>query len=350
MAYTEGVFTPSKFGDMLIKEQELLGEGSRMNELKKPIVAGQAILMHQNPSISEMWAGEQCIAAKVVALRACETTIVDDSGDDIITCDVPAGVEAGSEAIQLEKTLLTNPARFVVWDDQCHNAFSAIEETAYHKLKAKVDLEVELTRAALALAAANADTPNAGWFETPGTVVSDTFQIDSDDFKSDLIADILAASQITDMYDAIIINGRNFFNDAILAQYKGIACCDNDSILNEQNYFQLYWDLRNPDQVLSGRYTLAVDKNSLLFWSSPLWTNAVPERRTGDVYTWSETLPRFRYMANNTMNNIFVDVKAKRVCRASNNIERYGWQYELALRPNCDGRKGIIKIEQVFGS
>jgi hypothetical protein len=346
MAYTPSVFTPSIQGDILVKESELLETG-RQYDTKKSIVAGQAILMNQDPRLTLLMegngVGQKCVGAKVVALRTCDSEVETELE---WTCEPDTALKAGTEALTLNKEILAKHS-LTVDDDLCRNAFGFEEILAEYKLRAKVNIEVALTRKIVALLAANADTPDATWFETPGSVVGDTYQIGASDFKSDVYADILAASQLTYMNDPIILNGRNLFNDTFLAQFKGAACCDNDQVLLGSP-FQYYFDLHNIDQVLGGKYTLSVDKNASIFWSAPEFLNSAPMLMAADTYHWSETLPRLQYFANGTMNPIFVDIKAKRFCINGNT---YGWHMDIYLNgalkinlANCDGRNGILKI------
>ena len=353
MAYVAGTYTASARAARLLIETEIMGDASRMSELKMPIVAGQAILMNQDPHIEEinLGKGKKCINAKVVNIRSASTL----RANKTLACTILAGPEAGSDSLTLTKEVLTKPAAFTILDNQCDNEFDFNKKLAYQGLKAKIDLEVELTKVLIALAAANADVPTAAWFETPGTVVADAYEVTTANFGSNLIADALAASMIAKMPNSIILNGRNLFNDAILAQYKGAACCDNDSILNSQNYFQLYWDLLNMDAVLGVGYSLVMDKNSLVFWSSPNYTNMAPELQTGDVYAWVETLPRLTYYMNGAQQPIYVDVRAQKVCQLdAYGNESIGYNYEYVLRgamvanlTNADARHGILKIRKV---
>jgi hypothetical protein len=350
--YTKGVFTPSAQADILVKESEFLVE-SRMSDTKKSVVAGAAILMNQNPQLTLITegdgVGQKCVGAKVVALRTCDTGVITEPEELGYSCVPGTGEESGTEALTLNKTIISQHKTIRILDKLCRNEYGFEEIMAEFKLRAKINLEVDITRKLVALAAANADTPIADWFETPGTVSGDTYVVGVSDFKSDLYADILAASQITYMNSPVIINGRNFYNETFLAQFKGAACCDNDGVLLGTP-FQHYFDLHNVDQVLNGSYTLSVDQNALLFWSAPEFLNTVPELRTSDVYTWRETLPRLQYFANGQMNPIYVDIKAKRICANGND---YGWDIDMIVSgamtvnlPNCDDRQGILKIRK----
>lgn len=352
MPFTEGVFSAGDFGTAIALEQEILADGSRMKELDEPIIGGSAILMNQNPTIIPQFdgTGKRCIKARIVTMRGSNGF----AANKILTCTPTAGPKGGSEGKDVIKEVLINPFNFTVQDDSCENVHDYNAKYAYMSLYAKVQIEVALSKFLIGLAASNADTPSATWFETPGTVVGDTFEVTTANFKSELIADVLAGSIMNKMTKPIILNGRNFFNKKVLAEFEGGGCCTTNAVLNSNQYFQYYWDLLNVDQQLGGAYTLAIDNNSLYFWSSPNYTNTVPELRAADTYTWSEPLPRLKYMANGVMNDIFVDVKAKKYCTVVDGIETWGMNFEYVVRgaaganlPNADGKKGIVKVKKV---
>jgi hypothetical protein len=352
MAFLNGNFDATAFGKTITLQTDLLGDASRMTELSKPIVAGAAILMNQNPTIDEnlQGAGKRCINAKISVMRS-------GSGfreNKTISCDTPSGILGGTESIDVTKELLLNPYSFTIMDDQCANQADYATKYAYMSLAAKINIEVELSKLLVGLAASNADTQDAANYETEGTAVADTFNVTKSNFTPELLADIVTAGVSTGMMSPIILNGRNFHNDKILTEFESQGCCSKNSMLNSSNYFQFYWDLLNVDQTLGGNYTLCLDKNSLYFWSSPINVNVAPERVANDTFRFAESLPRLKYMANNVLNDIIVDITAKQICVITNGIKTYGMNYEYlvygaagANHVNHYGKKGIFKIKKI---
>lgn len=350
MAYTPGDFSPSLMGKVIMKETDMLnGMGRTLAELKQPIVAGQAILAHQSPEIVRRFEGEECIEAKVVALRGYNNAL---EGSSTITCDIPDANELGSESLILAKELLVNPVRFTIKEKECHDAFSWDERLTFNMLRAKALIEIGLTNRLVTMASTEADVPSTAWFEkTTGTVNGNSFDVTAANFAPELYADILYASQINDINNPIVINGVNFYHDTFLSKYKGMACCDNDSVLTGAP-FSVYFDLKNVDSTLGGKTTLAIDENALLFWSSENFTNEVPELKTDDTYVWRDKLPRLQYRANGAMQDIYVDVRAQKKCLDGHrNIQ---WNFELTVWGNIkanladhNDRQGIIKVTQV---
>jgi len=357
MAYTPGTFSDSTMGDVIVAEQNFLTT-SRISELNTSIVAGQAILAHQDPNIQVLGTGDgigqKCVSAKASAIRACDLAV-----ESTLTqsCAIDVGAELGSEVLDLTKSNIAK-INFTVYDRDCHNAHSFAEKTAYASLVAKAKLEVKISQLLIARMSSIADNPLAAWFRrTEGTVSSDTFQVVDANWKSDLIGDIRTAAGITKMSSPLILNGTNFYTEAFLAQFKGIACCDNDSVLNGSG-FQVYYDLHNMDSTLGGYFTLAIDKNAVIFWSAPDYIDMSPMLMTTDTYIWRDTLPRLQYFANGQMNPIYIDVRAKRVCEGSAvQSLSWGWNYEYIIRAamvtnlaNCDDRQGVLKIENIAGA
>jgi hypothetical protein len=131
MAFTAGVFTPTAIGASLISEMDLLTT-SRMSELKQEVIAGQAILQHQDPQILTQGFGESCINAKVFAMRSASL----EAANTTLACAVATGPEAGSETLTLTKALLTKPQRFTIKDIQCQNEADFGTQKGYLGMKA----------------------------------------------------------------------------------------------------------------------------------------------------------------------------------------------------------------------
>jgi len=356
MAFTAGVFTPTAIGASLIEESELVAS-SRMSELSQEIIAGQAILQHQDPNIITSGFGQSCINASVYSLRSASL----EKADTTIACAVGGTIKAGTEAQAITKAILTKPQGFIIDDIQCANEADFGKQKAYLGMKAKVGLEVALSQALVAKAVTGIDTPIAGDFETAGAVLGDAYQVTTANFDSDLLADIEWMAKARDLNQPIILNGRNFYNQHILEQYASTGCCTNDAILNANQTFNVYWDAKNVDSIAGAGSTLVIDKNSLLFWSQPVYSNigmdtAMTEgAEPADRYHWVETLPRLQYFANGAMQPIYVDVRAERSCVTDAlGVPRSSWKFEYMLfgalelnMANQDGNQGIYKIEKI---
>ena len=353
MAFTANVFTPTAIGTKIIAESALLTSG-RMAELSQEIIAGQAIMMHQDPFFITDGFGESCYNIKTSTLRSASL----DTGDKVIDCKPASGVKAGSETLALDKAILTNAEEFQIDDILCANSVTFGEQLAYLGAKAKVAIEVKLSKALVALAATGQDTPLASWFETAGAVVGTAYEIEADNFTSDVIADVQWAAKYADMFNPIIINGRNFYNKHILEMYASQGCCTNDAILNRNQAFDLYWDAKNVDSVLGADSTIVIDKNSILFMSSPVYSNIGIENMVemdNDTYVWVEMLPRLQYFAGGKMNPVYVNVRAAKTCvKDALGTPRTSWAIQYwttgAMRlnlPNEIGDYGILRINKV---
>ena len=356
MAHTPGVFTPTAIGKSLIHEMDLLGT-SRMSELSQEIVAGQAILAHQDPQIITQGFGQSCINAKMYAMRSGSL----EKATATIACAVGGTVKAGTEAQDITKKMLVKPQGFIIDDTLCANDIDFGKQKAYLGLKAKVGLEIALSQALVAKALTGIDTPDAADFETAGNVVSDVYEVAAADFTSDLLADLQWAAKSKDMNQPIIINGRNFFNKAILEQYASNGVSTNDAILNRNQVFDIYWDAKNVDQIAGAGSSLIIDKNSLLFWSQPVYSNIGMDtaetegKEPNDRYHWVEMLPRLMYFANGAYQPIYVDVRAERSCVTDElGVPRNSWKFEYmcfgALELNMAneaGNQGIYKVAKV---
>ena len=365
MAFTAGVFTDSVIGNIKLNEREALVT-SRMAELNYQIVAGAAILNNQDPVIVTNGFGQACMNADIFTLRSASL----DKGSKTIACAVGTGPKAGSEKLTLTKEILVNLETFSIDDTLCSNAVTFASQFAYMSMKAKIALEVKLSKALVAAAVAGQDTPIADWFETPGSVSGTVFEIAKTYFSSAVLGDLFWAARSTDMVAPIVINGRNLFNAKTMAEFEHMGCCSTNAALNSNKLFQLYWDAKNVDSVTGANSSLVIDKNALLFWSSPAYSNIGMDsmmtdtsqgggRESNDRYHYVDVLPRLQYYANGQMNPIYVDVRIEKGCVLDAlSVPRDAWKVEMWLSgalelnlPNAgtDGLQGIIHVQQVAG-
>ena len=357
MAFTPNVFTDTIIGNVKLNEREILMT-SRMAELNYEIVAGAAILNNQDPTIVTNGFGQSCMNADIYTLRSGSL----DAGVKTIACAVGTGPKAGSEKLTLTKEVLVNKEYFSIDDILCNNAVDFANQFSYLSMKAKIALEVKLSKALVAAAVAGQDTAVAGWFETDGAVVGGAYEIAAADFNSSVLGDMLWAGRATDMVAPIVLNGRNLFNAKTLAEFESMGCCTTNAALNSNKLFQLYWDAKNVDSVTGAASSLVVDKNALLFWSSPVYSNIGigtamdAGKEAADRYHYVDVLPRLQYYANGQMNPIYVDVRMEKGCVLDSlGIPRDSWKVEMFLSgalelnlPNADaGLQGIIHVKKV---
>jgi hypothetical protein len=176
--------------------------------------------------------------------------------------------------------------------------------------------------------------------------------------------DLLWAARSTDMVAPIIVNGRNLFNAKTMAEFEHMGCCSTNAALNSNKLFQLYWDAKNVDSVTGANSSLVIDKNALLFWSSPAYSNVgiatamEAGKEAADRYHYVDVLPRLQYYANGQMNPVYADVRMEKGCVTDSlGIPRDSWKVEMWLSgalelnlPNADaGLQGIIHVQQIAG-
>lgn len=357
MPFTANDFTASAIGAIKVKEADLLQSPRGFSEAQKEIVAGAAILTHQDPNIVTLGFGESCMNADIYVQRSDSL----DKGNKTIACDITAGVKGASEKTSLTKEILVNLEKFTIDNIFCANAESYATQLAYLKLKAKLSLELKLSKALVAKINTGKDVLSAPMFEVDGTISgTNIFEVAKPNFTADLLADLQWNVKSGGFAMPLIINGRNFFNKSILEQYASSGCCTNDAILNRNQVFDIVWDSQNVDSVTGAKSTFLIDKNALLFWSSPSYSNVGMERmvvESDDIVHWVETLPRLQYFAGGSLQPVYVDIRGKRTCVLDAlNVPRESWTFEMWLTgamtlnlPNNDGKQGIIRIDQVEG-
>lgn len=358
---TPGVFTDAVIGNIIINEQDLVAT-SRMTELNLEIVAGAAILNNMDSRIVEIGSGTSCMAAKIYTLRSNSL----DKGNKTMTCDLTSTVKHGTDGLQLQKQALVNFENFQIEDTLCNNDVDFAAQFAYLSMKAKTSIEQKLSRALVALASTNADVPTVGAFDFDSTVTpvvnGNILEIPSTQFTSSLLGNLKLAGRKAGLVNPIILNGDNFFTRQILNEFESNGCCSNDAILNSKKNFEIFWDVLNVDPVTEAKSTLVIDKNSLLFWSSPVFDKNVSfedamkkPNAANDTYKYVDKLPRLKYFANGKLNDIYVDVRAKRGCVSDAlGVSRDAWVFEYSLYggmrvnlANHLGKFGMYRLDRV---
>jgi hypothetical protein len=353
-----GVFTDAVIGNIIVNEQDLFAS-SRMTELNMEIIAGAAILNNMDSKIVEIGSGTSCMAAKVYTMRSNSL----DKGSKTMTCDLTSTVKHGTDGLQLSKQALVNFENFQIEDTLCNSDIDFAEQFAYLDMKAKVSLEQKLSKALVAMAATNADVPVKSEMDLSiGTVTGNILQIPEPDFTADLLGNLKLAGRKTGMISPLILNGDNFYTKAILNEFESNGCCSNDAILNSKKHFEIFWDVLNVDPVTTAKSTFLIDKNSMVFWSSPVFDKKVSfedamkkPNASNDTYKYVDILPRLKYFANGKLNDIYVDVRAKRGCVLDSlGVSRDAWVFEYYLYGDLKmnlvnhlNKKGIIRIDRV---
>lgn len=357
MPFSAGDFTPSAIAAVKVAEADLLQTPRSLSDLNKDITAGAAILMHQDPTIVTIGAGLACMNADIYVQRSGSL----DGGNKTISCAITAGVKGATEKLSLTKEILVNKEKFTVDDTFCANAETYVKQLAYLKMKAMINLELKLSKALVAKVNTGIDDLPTDLFEVPGTIVNDNiYEVAKVNFKSDLLADLQWAVKSGGFADPKILNGRNFFNNAIIEQYASVGCCTNDAILNRNQVFDIVWDSYSVDSTTGAKTTFLVDKNAVLFWSSPSYDNLGMQRmvlEANDTVHWVEALPRLQYFANGALQPIYVDIRGAKTCvQDALGIPRESWTYEMWLTGamtlnllNDDQKQGIYRIDQVEG-
>jgi len=224
-----------------------------------------------------------------------------------------------------------------------------------------INLELKLSKLLVAKVNTGIDDIDSGLFEVDGTILNDNiYQVAKVNFQADLLADLQWNVKSGGYADPKILNGRNFFNKSIMEQYASVGCCTNDAILNRNQVFDIVWDSYAVDSTTGAKTTFVVDKNAVLFWSSPSYSNVGMQNmvvESDDIVHWVETLPRLQYFAGGRLNPIYVDIRGKRTCvQDSLGVPRDSWTYEMWLTgaitlniADDDGKHGILRIDQVEG-
>lgn len=344
--------------------QRIWADGRNFRELRKPINACMAGLSEQAVSFVPIMKGPVCIGVEAIYMKGCNDTVVDTqlSANNLADCDV-AGVE-GETAKKTYTPNISLTYSIKVDEDDCAGFTSFEEKLAFMKLKAKAILEHEFNRKWIATLAANIQAnvdpldgvkgvgeeitfPAAQWEGGSGATLMPKFHISAE------------ANQI---YDAYILNGRNFYEAKWLYEYKEKAGSQDryDSVFDMGPY-QMYWDIINVDAEVGAQSSFVIDKSAIGFFGQNDYMadmNA-PRELKADLYVYREPSQRLMYRDGNSMVPVYFDVAEQHTCTVSSQDpvrqrRHRVVQIEYNLKggiitgpPDCAGGTGILEFRQV---
>lgn len=343
--------------------QRIWADGRNFRELRKPINACMAGLSEQAVSFVPIMKGPVCIGVEAIYMKGCNDTVVDTqlSANNLADCDV-SGVE-GETAKKTYTPNISLTYSIKVDEDDCAGFTSFEEKLAFMKLKAKSILEHEFNKKWIATVAANVQA-NAD--PVGGTAVGNIVQFPASDFEGGAGAKLMPkfhiSAEVNQIYDAYMLNGRNFFEAKWLYEWKEKAGSDDryDDVYTSGPY-EMYWDIINVDSVVGTNPTFIIDKSAIAFFGQNDYMADMnnPRELKADLYVYREPSQRLMYRDGNSMVPLYFDVAEQHTCTVSSQDpvrqrRHRVVQIEYNLKggiitgpPDCGGGTGILQFDQV---
>jgi hypothetical protein len=339
-------FTASLMPDIVLGVNEIFNAPNTVDaRYSQEVGVAPALLTKQTARTQERLTNGTCVGIKVWFYDAgASNTIYEGSElDSSLACDNGAcgvGQTAGKD---IDNNIFFHDCK-AAQEDRCNNELDFATETArvlYHLMyNMRVALSKRFINTLMLAAQQNQVVLPSYMTERSG---SNIIQIDKDNFTDstiwNTIVDLGILAQQNGILDPIILNGRNFQNSSILAQFNGL----ND---NERSQPAIYntlgrnmvWDIHSTagiDAITTELSTILVSPNTYLFWNYTLFPT-IPVMKDPSINLWNFSIadPILRYNANGVIRPVMYDVEHTYECTgydsAGNRI--YLHNYRLFLR------------------
>lgn len=333
--------------------------GPAQAEFFHPVMSAKLVLERQTVEVEPVLQNGKCIGVKAWYLQDLQSSIV-HSGTTPRTnqdadCNIPTGKELRTEGTDYDNNLYIEASR-IVKDGKCNNLLEFTTESAKALEKAMLDIRKELNTRVINLLAANAQanqyTQVADYITASA---GNRLKIAPSNWDFETLAELRLLAENNQIFDPIILNGRNLFTDKTLAEHRKLNSDQKDeaSLFNE---WDIHWDTRNVDQTTSRLSTFLFSPNVVCFWNTywntPVANNIDP---ANNRWVWTITDPELMYNDNGMMKPITYEVEYQRVCTGRTThgelkfdhtwfVRLYGG---LVLAPSVSNLTGIMEIENL---
>lgn len=362
-----GDFSASVANDIQVKALELFDTPNTFTaEFETPVETLNVILNRQRARMVEVKAGNQCIGMKAYWVKSgVDSVTADGTSSPSFTCAVGDVTELESD----EKTYADrNPivAKVGVDDNLCNNLYELAELSAQAIKKGINDIRQALLARVITFMDDNAQTNiddqvaeidlgNGAW-QVNGTAI----EVPQVDLRNpDTLAEIDAVTQNNNLYNYFLLNGRhNFYNAGFNAQFKALN--DNERSMQAQfANWNIFWDIRHLDSILSEKATFAIQPTSYVFWnrsySQPGARLISPKDNIWEMQMTDPMLTFFNPVTGQ-VEPVVYEIVYEKVCDGRNTITRHRFthKYEIKLLwgletapAGIQGETGFLKFTGV---
>lgn len=318
-----GDFTASHLPDILVAKDRVFTGDRHRQGIIKDVSALNTILGRQlvdwNPFYERagLNTGRSCIGAKAIWLKDCDDSVADCG--TLSDCNL-TGPELESDS-QIYAPNLCFEKSGSVLDNQCKDAFDKATKIGLKMANIMAALEQELQARAIAFLYANAQqnryTGTYGTIETVGVEGANTTTFTAEEWKSDIIAELIATAENNDFYNYYLLSGKNLWSQAFISQYRE-GCCNTDKLVTGDGPIDIFFDLKNIDIANGGTQTsIMVDAGALGYFNVTDYENEspVPFTQGSDLSVWRVPSSRLSYMNGERLEPVYFDFEIQETCK-----------------------------------
>jgi hypothetical protein len=282
--------------------------------LMQKAVAANFLLQNQRARVDEILTGGQCTGVKAWYFRSPGTT---EGVDAPTTCATPTGAGGETLSVNFDTAHIAGDARHTI-DPRCDQDINFFALETRRIVSDLLDSVRAQTNEYILTAAAAAAQPNLSSFlptdwddtsDTPRVLVPD------EDFVWENIwqfRQMLAQNYIGP--DALMLDSGNFYGDTWLQNYLRANNLGAGSLAFQE--FNMAFDLMQMAGILGRPSTLAVDRNSYVFWNST-WSSFTPTHNDSSTFpkwTWVVADPILKYWKNGSLVPVLYEVEMVKTC------------------------------------
>lgn len=320
-------------------------------DLNTPVMAAEGLLTNQRARADARLEGDKCIGVKAYFLRTSNIGTVALSTD----CTTPAGNPALTVSKNFDTAEIAAAAGNAT-DARCDNEVNFLEESTAVLAACVSRCRTALDQLLITRTAANAQVNlDPGLPVTwDDTTASPRILVPKADFTWDNLGEFEAVINNNKFGDFLLLTGRNFYNDFWKSNFQRLN--DNErAAFAAYSTFKIYFDIRNMDTTLARRSTLAVDRNSYLFWNT-VFSSSTPEEVDADRWVWYIADPYLKYSKNGVLVPVLYEVEVTKTCvdRTAIGQLQFQWNYYVRvvggyefIPPGANGEKGVLEFQAV---
>jgi hypothetical protein len=357
--------------DIQIKLAELYpGDTPSKYPFKDFIGTARAILENNDarPSTKMIMADGECVGTQVHWLTKGATALSYSGTGTSPSLSLSCDLATGEGAISDEQTYDNNVVKISnvnVKDNECGNIWDFQTLSAHQLARAMFDIRASLNASCITFLDGAKSAVNNDDDVTDGNVdgvsfASSTFSVSStvwpwDDPDSLTILDTIVANNAMDM--SFWVGGRNSFYNAIVnSQYHRLNLDERD-LVRFDNY-NMFFDVKNLDNTLTGKNLFGVGVGSYLFWNTEVYDST--QFTQIDENKWVAMMPdpvlRYRN-STGALVPVMYNVVYQKACSARNSSTLkhqmlHKWEVRLQgglvqAPASEDNHTGILKFQLV---
>lgn len=328
----------------------IAGPNTAMTEYIEPAESAKFILGNNLARAEERFEGKKCVGIKAWFLRTSTTTNVTAP----TTCTTPSGNQAETVSANWDLERLVH-AGATILDHRCDNEVDFTDEMAMQMKRMMALMRkgingIVINRLAAAAQANLDEGIPTTWDDTTETPKVLVPIAELDDWGT--LAEMEAMAANNNFSQSLILSGRNFYKDNWKAQFERLNA-DGKAGFSAYAAQNLRFDLRDLDKTLGYRGTLIVDRNSYVFYNSPVY-GAAPVEMGDNKFVWNVTDPEFSYLREGRLVPITYEVEMQKTCSGRDTLGRLIYTYNVYMQlvgtfrtiptgPN--GEKGTLVVK-----